>query len=60
MLRSMKVGVFESPWPMFRHDPQHTGRSPYLGAQEAKLKWKYMAEGPVHFNSPVIGPAGTI
>jgi outer membrane protein assembly factor BamB len=56
----MRVRTSESPWPMFRHDSQHTGRSPYLGAQKAMLKWKYKTEGPVHFNSPVIGSDGTI
>ena len=28
-----------SPWPMFGHDRQHTGRSPYVGVQTALLKW---------------------
>jgi len=28
-----------SPWPMFRHDPQHTGRTPYIGPQSPSVKW---------------------
>lgn len=31
----------DSPWPMFRHDPQHTGRSPYLGPEQGVLKWRH-------------------
>src|SRR6266702_8129712 len=30
-----------TPWPMFRHDLQHTGRSPYLGAQTFHVKWTF-------------------
>ncbi|MEM2641072.1 MAG: PQQ-binding-like beta-propeller repeat protein [Thermoproteota archaeon] len=54
-----RVRVSENPWPMFKHDPQHTGRSPYLGAQEAKLKWKYATDG-LAYSSPAIGVDGTI
>jgi len=31
----------DSPWPMFQHDPQHTGRSPYIGPQTDNVKWTY-------------------
>lgn len=24
-------GIADTPWPMYQHDPQHTGRSPFLG-----------------------------
>ncbi len=30
----------EHPWPMVRHDSQHTGRSPYPGPERPSLKWK--------------------
>ena len=49
----------DTPWPMFRHDLQHTGRSPYLGAQTANLKWRY-ATGGLVYSSPAIGSDGTI
>jgi len=48
-----------SPWPMFHHDPQHTGRSSYIGAQKGKLEWSFPAGGEI-FSSPVIGNDGTI
>jgi outer membrane protein assembly factor BamB len=28
-----------SPWPMYLHDPQHTGRSPNRGPQVGQLEW---------------------
>ena len=28
-----------SPWPMFQHDEQHTGRSPYRGPEHPYIKW---------------------
>jgi len=51
----------ESPWPMFGHDPQHTGRSPYAGPESANLQWSYVIAGNFHLKqSPVIAPDGTI
>ncbi len=46
-------------WPMFRHDPQHTGRSLYRGAQSAMLKWRFKTESGIA-SSPAIGSDGTI
>ncbi|NQE45677.1 hypothetical protein C5S31_06635 [ANME-1 cluster archaeon GoMg2] len=44
-----------SPWPMFGHDPQHTGQSQYVGAQTNTLKWTLPLTG-----IPSIGADGTI
>lgn len=33
--------IVESPWPMFQHDPQHTGRSEYTGPQSIDVRWAY-------------------
>ncbi|PIU45439.1 MAG: hypothetical protein COS95_03590 [Ignavibacteriales bacterium CG07_land_8_20_14_0_80_59_12] len=52
-------GLANSPWPMFLHDAQHTGRSPYRGPQEGKVEWTFFAGGGV-FSSPVIDENGTI
>lgn len=52
------TGLVETPWPMFRRDPQHTGRSSYLGPPEPKLLWS--AEVPSLFSSPAIGIDRTI
>jgi len=49
----------DTPWPMFRHDPKHTGRSPFLGAQAANLKWTF-ATGDLVESSPAIATDGTI
>jgi outer membrane protein assembly factor BamB len=52
-------GLADTAWPMFRHDPQHTGRSPYLGPTNRSLKWAYTTGGD--FTSfPVVGADGTI
>src|SRR5574337_519147 len=49
----------DTPWPMFRHDLQHTGRSPYVSVQKPVLKWTFQTEGPIT-SSPAIGDDGTI
>lgn len=37
-----------SPWPMFLHDPAHTGLSPYdTSANNGSLKWKFATSGSV-------------
>ena len=48
-----------TPWPMFHHDLQHTGRSPYLGPQSPTLAWKFRTASDVN-SSPAIGADGTI
>jgi len=52
------VGLADSPWPMFHHDPQHTGRSPYEGPHELAIDWQFDVEGTP--GSPAIGEDGTI
>jgi outer membrane protein assembly factor BamB len=49
----------KSPWPMYLHDPQHTGRSPYRGPQEGRVKWMFDTGHDV-FSSPALGDDGTI
>ncbi|HAK96013.1 MAG TPA: hypothetical protein DCM87_13730 [Planctomycetes bacterium] len=49
----------ESPWPMFRHDLRHTGRTDFTGPPAPSLAWTFKAaEGIV--SSPSIGAGGTI
>jgi outer membrane protein assembly factor BamB len=48
-----------SPWPMFRHDQQHTGRSPYTGPGNPDFQWTYQTNDGIA-SSPAIGPQGTI
>jgi parallel beta-helix repeat protein len=52
----------ESPWPMFQHDPQRTGSSPYVGPQTNNLKWVFtfeqgMSKPP---QVPSVGASGII
>lgn len=49
----------DTPWPMFGHDLEHTGRSPYVGAQTSAKKWEFIT-GDIIRSSPAIGPDGTI
>jgi len=49
----------DSPWPMHHHDPQSTGRSPYVGPQQGKVAWKFNVGAPVG-TSVAIGPDSTI
>jgi len=44
-----------TPWPMFRHDPYHTGRSQYIGPQIIDFKWKAKYSGTL-----ALGPEGTL
>jgi len=46
-------------WPMFRHDVQHTGRSPQRGSAQALLKWSFVTTGAVQ-SSPALAADGTI
>ncbi len=52
-------GLGDTPWPMFLHDAQHTGRSPYRGPQEGKVEWLFDATRNV-YSSPAIDAAGNI
>ncbi len=49
----------QNPWPMYQHNSQHTGTSPYSGPQSNNVKWAlplvaYLA------GQPVISPDGTV
>ena len=51
-----------SPWPMFQHDPQHTGRSPYVGpshSPEAEILLGNQTFSEL-FGSPAIDSDGTL
>jgi outer membrane protein assembly factor BamB len=56
----VQFGLVHTPWPMFRHDPQHTGRSPYVGPASPTLKWRFRDSSSSGFSSPVIEADGTI
>jgi outer membrane protein assembly factor BamB len=47
-------GLIDSAWPMFHHDTQHTGRSPYgpIGNFPV-VKWRFLMEG-MTISSPAI------
>lgn len=49
----------DSPWPMFMHDPQHTGRSPYEGPSQGEVNWEFQL-GTEMFSNPVIDMEGNI
>lgn len=46
-------------WPMFRHDPMHTGRSPYQGPETPNFQWEFPTKGLIE-SSPAVGPDGTV
>ncbi len=49
----------KTDWPMVKHDPQFTGRSPFRGPQTPTVAWtKDMQDGI--FSGPVIGDSGNI
>ena len=55
--------VAGSPWPMFQHDAQHTGRSPYIGPQTDNVRWIYDFPGDPRYtydSRVAIGPEDII
>ena len=56
---ALSLSNASSPWPMFGHDPQHTGRSPYKSTEIDIFKWKLKIAGSI-YSSPSIGSDGTI
>ena len=46
-------------WPMFRHDPQHSGSSPVGATSAPTLNWSFVAAGYI-ISSPVVGPDNTV
>jgi outer membrane protein assembly factor BamB len=47
-----------SPWPIFGHDAQHTGQSPFNGPKTANLRWSFEFKESSGGN-PVIGRGGS-
>lgn len=55
-------GLADTPWPMFMHDPQHSGRSQYSGPALGEIEWAIpmtRLETEI-FTNPVIDPDGNI
>lgn len=51
----------QTVWPMFGHDPQHTRRSLYRGAQTGNLKWEFETSSVgSSYLDPITGPDGTV
>ena len=46
-------------WPMFRHDPRHTGHSPAIGPREPRMRW-LLHIGDYVRSSPVVGDDATV
>ena len=53
------AGPGSTPWPLFRHDQPHTGRSDYAGTPGAGVRWSYTTGGVI-MSSPALGADGTI
>jgi outer membrane protein assembly factor BamB/subtilisin family serine protease len=51
-------GLADSPWPMLRHDLQHTGRSANTGPNQPALDWS--VSNGADASAPVLAPDGTI
>ena len=49
----------DSPWPMFHHDLNHTGLSPYYGPDTPTVKWTF-STGDTIRGSAAIAEDGTI
>jgi outer membrane protein assembly factor BamB len=52
-----------APWPMFRHDLQHSGRTPHEGPSAPRLRWRFSPAAPDTLSNncpPAIAADGTI
>src|SRR5262245_44233521 len=47
-------------WPMFQHDPRHTGRSQFPGPERAGQLWGYPTGTSPLTGSPIVGVSGTV
>jgi outer membrane protein assembly factor BamB len=52
-------GELDSPWPMFRHDRKHTGRTHFTGPAIPTVAWTFSASDGIA-SSPTIGEDDTI
>ena len=50
----------DNPWPMFQHDPQHTGRGDHSGPQSPVVKWTFPFGYEGAIGSPLVGADGTV
>ena len=50
----------KSPWPIFQHDPQHTGRSNTIGPRMGLIAWEYFPQWKDIISSVVIDSDSTI
>ncbi len=55
---NLHAQLANSPWPMFRHDLKHTGRSSYTGSGKNYLQWVYPVGSST--STPAIGTDSTI
>ena len=52
-----------APWPMFRHDLQHSGRTPHQGPRAPRVRWRFSPDAPLPLSNncpPAIAADGTI
>ncbi len=53
-------GLMDSPWPMFCHDLNHSGQSPFSTENTTVLeKWRFITSYGVE-GSPILGKDGTV
>lgn len=53
------AGPASSAWPLFQHDPQHTGRSDLVGPSCNRVVWRWSATGEF-LSAPTIGADGDV
>lgn len=50
----------QHPWPMFRHDRKHSGRSESTGPSTPVEQWRYLLNNTEGVSSPAVKSDGTI
>lgn len=58
LTHSLAARAATDAWPVFQHDPQHTGQSAQIGPHTTTLLWRFPTDGVP--GSPAVGKDGAI
>ncbi|MBN2357148.1 PQQ-binding-like beta-propeller repeat protein, partial [candidate division KSB1 bacterium] len=55
-----RAQLANTPWPMFQHDLQHTGRSPYAGPDNPTIQWSRTLHFTNENKTPILDASGNL
>ncbi len=60
MVSPVAADFASTPWPMYMHDLNHSGLSPFTGSQTNNTKWTFATGSAIAYGNPTLGSDGTI